>query len=155
PSEGLHDKTILNSALLLSDEIDNTGLGGDLLAQSVANVLTIHVLRNYAEVVPRSLDYVPPGLDRARLRRVLDFVEANLGAPLSLDVLASTAAVSPYHFARGFKLATGYSPHQWVIHRRIERAKILLRSTRLPIADVAHQVGMSNHSHFITRFRRV
>jgi len=63
--------------------------------------------------------------------------------------------MSPYHFARSFKAATGLSPHQYVVHRRVERAKALLADTGLTIAEVARAVGFSNHSHLASHVRRL
>ena len=62
--------------------------------------------------------------------------------------------MSPYHFARLFKQATGVSPRQFVIRRRIEAAKILLAARRLSIGEVALAVGFCSQSHFTTSFRR-
>jgi len=155
PREGLHDQTILSCALLLANEMDKDEPSGELLVQSLSNVLAVHVLRNHAGIHAPRLDRHDARLEGLRLKRTLDYIEANLGNALSLDILAQVAASSPFHFARGFKAATGHSPHQYVIYRRIERAKVLLRSTRLPIADVARQVGMSNHSHFAAHFHQL
>jgi AraC family transcriptional regulator len=66
------------------------------------------------------------------------------------------AHVSPYHFARLFKHSTGLPPHQYVIACRVERAKELLRERdRLPLADVAAEVGFSSQSHFTRHFKRL
>ena len=65
------------------------------------------------------------------------------------------AHMSPDHFARSFKAATGLSPHQYVIQRRVERAKTLLSDTGLTVAEVARAVGFSNPSHLATHVRRV
>jgi AraC family transcriptional regulator len=154
PREGVHDRTVLIAALLLSDEIDGGELASNLLVQSVANVLAVHLLRHYSPAGVRLPDLQTVGLDSLRLKRVLDFIEANLETSLSLDTLADAAGVSAYHFARSFKYATSYSPHQWVVTQRINRAKILLRATRLLVADVARQVGMDNQSHYANQFRR-
>ncbi|MFX9336526.1 AraC family transcriptional regulator, partial [Acinetobacter baumannii] len=66
------------------------------------------------------------GLDRRRLFRVLDYIEANLEGNLTLDRMASIAFLSRFHFARGFKQAVGQPPHRYVAARRLERAKALL-----------------------------
>ncbi len=63
--------------------------------------------------------------------------------------------MSPYHFARLFKAETGLSPHQYVIHRRVDRAKALLADADLTIAEVARAVGFANHSHLSSHVRRL
>src|SRR5436305_193255 len=75
----------------------------------------------------------PPGrqrdgaLSRGRLRAVIEYVEEHLGAGLTLEQMAAVARLSPYHFARQFKAATGLPPHQFVIARRVERARQFLQ----------------------------
>ena len=63
--------------------------------------------------------------------------------------------MSPHHFARSFKTTTGLTPHKYVIHRRVERAKALLSDTDLAVAEVAAAVGFSNPSHLAHHVRRL
>jgi AraC family transcriptional regulator len=89
------------------------------------------------------------------LRAVIEHIHENLDAELSLDQLAAVARMSPYRFARLFKDSTGLPPHQYVIARRVERAKELLRGRDgLPLADVAVEAGFSSQSHFTRHFKR-
>jgi AraC family transcriptional regulator len=70
--------------------------------------------------------------------------------------MAAVANLSPYHFARQFKAATGLAPHQYVISRRIERAQDLLRTDdELGLAEVALRVGFSDQSKFSFHFKRI
>jgi AraC family transcriptional regulator len=81
---------------------------------------------------------------------------ANLEATLRLETMAAIAHLSPYHFARQFKTTTGLSPYQYVIGRRIERAKYLLqKSTELSLAEIALRAGFSDQSHFSFHFKRI
>ncbi|MDB5312349.1 MAG: marA [Gemmataceae bacterium] len=74
----------------------------------------------------------------------------------SLGQLAAVARLSPYHFARQFKAATGLPPHQYVIARRVERAKQILQDgTGLSLAEVAAEAGFSDQSHFSHHFKRI
>lgn len=93
-------------------------------------------------------------LDDPRLARAVGFIHDNLAADVSLEALASEAAMSPYHFARAFKAATGASPLQYVIAERMAVAKQLLATSRLPVADVAHRVGYGSTSRFGAHFKR-
>lgn len=89
-----------------------------------------------------------------RLRRVYDYVEHNLGAPLTLADLAGAAGLSRMHFAAQFRVATGMKPHVYVTHRRILRATAMLSQTSMPIVDIALCVGFKTQPHFTTVFRR-
>lgn len=95
------------------------------------------------------------GLTGACLRRVVGFIDARLHEPLPLTSLAAEARLSAFHFARAFKRTTGLSPHQFVLLRRIERARELLLRPEARIADVATRVGFCDQSHLSGHFKRV
>lgn len=89
-----------------------------------------------------------------RLKRVLDFVDENLAGPISLTDMAAVAELSPYHFGRVFKHATGKSPYQHLIYCRIVRSQILLAGTERSIIDIAIACGFPTQAHFSTAFSR-
>jgi transcriptional regulator GlxA family with amidase domain len=89
-----------------------------------------------------------------KLRRVQEFIRAKLGEELSLNTLAAVAGLSPFHFNRSFKRATGQTPQHYLTHCRIERAKELLVKDSLSLVDVAASVGFKNQSHFTSVFHR-
>lgn len=93
------------------------------------------------------------GLSPERERRVISFVEANVGEPIDVEDMAAAANLSRYHFCRAFKVTTGLTPTRFLMARRIERAKKMLRDGR-PIADVAHECAFSSQSHFTSTFKR-
>jgi AraC family transcriptional regulator len=94
------------------------------------------------------------GLTRLRLKRALDYIQANLGSEIHLEDLARAVGLSPFHFAKLFKLSTGSTPHQYVLQRRLERATELLRSAELSLSEVALECGFADQSHFANVFRR-
>jgi len=147
------DPTILHLAQLFKSEILNRGIAGKLYTESLANVLAVHLLRNYSgSLVKPALQDEP--LDALKLNQLKEFIEEHLSEDLSIANMASVVHTSPFHFARAFKAATGQPPHRYVTQRRMEQAKILLSVTRLPVAEVANRVGFSNQSHFSAQFRR-
>lgn len=148
------DSTILNISSLLKAEMESGGLGGRLYTDSLANVLALHLLRNYRGSVLKPALY-EGALDHPLLSQVKDFIEEHLAEDLTIASIAAIVPMSQFHFARVFKAAIGQSPYRYVTQRRIERAKLLLSVTRLPVAEVAERVGFSNKSHFITQFRKV
>jgi AraC family transcriptional regulator len=89
-----------------------------------------------------------------RLSDALTYIDAHLGERLTLPEIAETLEISPHHFSHVFKRATGVPPHRYVMQRRIERAKQLLRSTDLSIAAIALEVGCASQSHFSDLFHR-
>jgi AraC family transcriptional regulator len=136
-------------------ELTAGGAGGSLAAESLANVLAVHLIRHLtARRRPqRGRDGALP---RGRLRAVVEYVEEHLDAGPTLGQMAAVARVSPYHFARQFKAATGLPPYQYVIARRVERARQLLQQGRdLPLAEVAACAGFSDQSQFSHHFKRL
>src|SRR5262249_29135488 len=118
-------------------ELSSGGAGGPLAAESLANVLAVHLIRHVL-APPQPTRRRHGTLPRAKLRSVVEYIEEHLGACPSLEQMAAVARLSPFHFARQFRAATGLPPHQYVIARRVERAKRLLQlGTDLSLADVA------------------
>jgi AraC family transcriptional regulator len=103
--------------------------------------------RHFAVQPPRG------GLSAGALRRVCEFVESHLEDDINLEALAAEARLSVYHFARGFKLSTGVSPHRYVLEQRVKRARQLLVQTDLPLSAIASAVGFFDQGHFSRQFR--
>jgi AraC family transcriptional regulator len=136
-------------------ELTAGGVGGPLAAESLANVLAVQLIRHI--VAPRRTARGRDGaLPRVRLRAVVEHIEDHLDTSPTLEEMAGIARVSPYHFARQFKTATGLPPHQYVIMRRIERARQLLQADdNVSLAQVAAIVGFSDQSHLTHHFKRL
>jgi AraC family transcriptional regulator len=136
-------------------ELTAGGAGGPLAAESLANVLAVRLIRHV--LAPRQPARGQDGtLPRAKLRAVVEYVEGRLDAGPTLEQMAAVARLSAYHFARQFKRATGLPPHQYVIARRVERAKELLQAgTDLSLVEVAADAGFSDQSQFSRHFKRL
>jgi AraC family transcriptional regulator len=155
PLDGM-DLPHLRAAMEAVDaELTAGGAGGPLAAESLANVLAVHLIRHV--LAPRPPARGPDGaLPWGRLRAVVAYIEDHLDASPTLEQLAAVARLSAYHFARQFKAATGLPPHQYVIARRIERAQQLLKGGGdLSLADVAARAGFSDQSQFSHHFKRL
>jgi transcriptional regulator GlxA family with amidase domain len=90
-----------------------------------------------------------------RMLRARDAIDRDFAASLDVPALARVAHVSPAHFSRTFRRTFGETPHRYLQRRRIERAMALLRTTSLPVIDVAVAVGFSSHGTFSRTFREV
>jgi transcriptional regulator GlxA family with amidase domain len=95
------------------------------------------------------------GLARRRVEAVLAVVADRMSEPIAVEDLASVACMSPFHFSRMFKLATGESPHQMLVRVRIDTARRLLAQTRLPLREIGLLVGYKTQAHFTGAFRRM
>lgn len=87
-------------------------------------------------------------------QRVIGFLEQHLSEPITLDRLASLVHVSKFHLSHAFKQATGYSPIDYLIDLRMNQARLLLATTKLPVARVAEAVGLPNSQYFGKLFKR-
>jgi AraC family transcriptional regulator len=154
PLDGLHLPQLRAAMLAVNEELMTHAAGGPLAAESLANVLAVHLIRNASGFRPqavRSDGALPPG----KLRAVVEYIEEHLDGSPTLEQMAVTVHLSVYHFARQFKVATGLPPHQYLIMRRVERAKRLLRGGDLSLAEVAAGAGFTDQSKFSHHFKRV
>ena len=93
-------------------------------------------------------------LQKWRLKRVIEYVDANLPSKISLSELAAIAGLSRMHFASQFRVATGLRPHEFLLRRRIQRSEELLRNSPMAIVEIALAVGFQTQAHFTTVFKR-
>ena len=97
----------------------------------------------------------PGGLAAWQTHRALDYIERNLGSKMRVREIADCAALSERHFSRAFKRSLGSSPMAYVGAQRVERAKLMVASTRTKLTDIALACGFSDQSHLTKSFRRV
>lgn len=153
PSFDGRDDAVKHIGLAMLAEMEAGGASGKVYGDSLATALATHLLRNHG-TSPQAASDGRGGLPRGALRRVTDFVNDYLSEDLGLAEMAGVANLSQYHFSRQFKRSTGLSPHQYVIGRRVERARELLSGTDLSVGDVASAVGFTHQSHLAHHVRR-
>lgn len=138
--------------LAILTECQTGFLSGRLYGEALAMALTARLVNSYSSH-PLNLPG-DKGLPSWRLRRVIDFIEENIGTELGLSDLAAVAGFSEYHFSRVFKLTTGVTPYRYVIERRVARAKEMLSRTQMPIMDISTHLGFGDQAHLTTVFRK-
>ena len=147
------DLLIQHIGLTLLAEAEAETSAGRLYADSLIQTLTLHLLKNYS-TANFVREHLNGGLSGYKLRRVQEFINENLEEDLSLAEIAAVADLSQYHFARSFRKTTGFTPQQFLMQQRIERAKDLLAKDDLPIVEISLRTGFKNQSHFTTLFRK-
>ncbi|HLM03103.1 MAG TPA: AraC family transcriptional regulator, partial [Pyrinomonadaceae bacterium] len=150
------DPLIQHIGLTLLAESSAETPAGRLYADSLIQTLILHLLKNYstAASAAAAAENQNGGLSGYKLRRVREFIDANLEEDLSLAEIAAVAGLSQFHFARAFRKTTGSTPQQYVMRQRIERAKELLAKGDLPLVEISLRAGFKNQSHFTTLFRK-
>ncbi len=124
-----------------------------LFLDGIQLALAAHLLGTYSSARWRP-PVRKPAIDPKRLRRVLDFIEARIAAEITLEDLAAEACLSPFHFSRQFRAATGFAPHRYVTERRIEAAKEKLRFAQSSLVEIAIDTGFGSQANFTRVFRK-
>lgn len=129
------------------------GQGGRYVAESLATLAVSEAVQALSGSITGGQMY--PLLGQRALTRTIDYIEASLHEDLRLADLAAIACLSAHHFSRAFKASTGRPPSVFILERRIDRAKQLLRTTREPLSSIALACGFSSQSHMTTAFRKM
>jgi AraC-like DNA-binding protein len=150
PDLGFEDPIILSAARGIGAEIrDRNPLSAMLVESYTATIFAQLMRRQRYPAAVRKGGLAPMNLDR-----VIQRIDDDLTADLSLSQLADLAGLSVPHFCRAFRQTLGCPPYAFIIRRRIERAKDFLRHSSMPVTDIALSCGFSSSSHFSNAFRR-
>lgn len=145
------DPLMTSVAEAIAQEARAQAFGGALYVDTLARGLTIHLLRRYASV--RLLETpCTGGLSLVQQRRILEFIETHLAGSLDLKTLADALDMTPCLFARKFRRSFGMPPYVFVKSKRLERARQLLATTRLPIKAIAADCGFCDQAHLTRMF---
>ena len=147
------DETLVHLSLACAEMLSARTPANAKRVAAFAQLLAMHIAEKYTTVASQKPDY-RGGLPIARLRKIEDYVRAGLAENISVETLAELAELSPFHFSRMFKQATGMTPLQFVTRERILRAQQLIRETSRSLIQIALEVGYSSPSHFAQVFRR-
>jgi AraC family transcriptional regulator len=155
PSGPIRDPGLEQIAWALKSELETGEASGPIYMDGLTLALCARLTTRFGTPPAPASARTGPSLSARRLRQVTDYIEANLDQGLSLASIAGTAGSSPSHFKVLFRRAAGLPLHQYVIRRRVERARELLKTTDLPITEVALEVGFAHQSHLARWTRRL
>ena len=148
------DRVMWGLANALLDSVEHASERSTLFIDHVALTFCAHVVRAYGNAAVPD-DTASGGLSPWQLRRVLDFIAAHLNDDHSIAELARECGLSSGYFSRAFRQTTGVTPHQWVMRRKVERARQLLLGNGLGLADIALVCGFVDQSHFTRVFTKL
>jgi len=152
PQFRARDRQIEAIGMMLLTELQQENVGSRLYVESLTNLLTVHLLRQYAN--SKSIATYDGGLPQNQLIHVLEYINTYLDRDIKLADLAALLDMSQFHFSHLFKQSMGIAPYQYLLQQRIERAKLLLKQTELSIVEIALDCGFSSHSHLSKQFRK-
>lgn len=150
----IRDPRIEHIGWALKAEVEAGHRSGNLYFEGLATALAACLLDRHSSV-SRAVKQYSYGMSGCRLRRVLSYIEDNLSQDLSLKQIAVVAGLSVSHCKTAFSKSVGAPIHQYVIQRRIERARGLLAENSLSISQVAAETGFTHKSHLAYHTRRV
>lgn len=148
--QGAPNQRLVQLTLMIAQEMRTPSFASDLMIEGLMRAIASVLVRSH-EPGARERVHLSP----AKLSRVLAFIEENLDGEISLGALAAVAGLSPFHFSRTFKLATGESPYHYVGLRRLARAQRLLSDSQLSLVQIALECGFASQSHFTSVFSKV
>jgi AraC family transcriptional regulator len=154
PQFAIDDPVIQQLALALKLEIQTGCMSGRLYGELLGTALAARLVQNYAVSKP-VIEFRANGLAQSQLKRVIDYMQANLTQDLSILDLATLTSMSESHFSRSFKRSVGISPYQYLMQQRVERAKQLLEKQSIAISTIALDCGFANQTHLTKVFRQM
>lgn len=153
PAFSTRDATIEDLARRLLTALELEGADSHRYADALISQFALHLLQRYTTCA--AIEWPRTKLSPHKLRRAVEYINQNLASPLTLLSIANAVSLSTGHFAHAFRATTGVAPHRYIVERRVERAKRLLRESDLPITEIADRIGCASHSHFSVLFHRV
>lgn len=148
------DPLIFNIALALKKEAITNLEGSPLYVESALTFLAAHLIKNHSSY-SHTFNTYADGLSINKLRFVLEYIQENLDKKISLHELSNFSDMSVHYFKQLFKTSTGLPPYQYIIQKRVELAKNLLKRGDLTIAEIALACGFSHQSNFTYHFKRL
>ena len=147
------DPLIYQIGLSLKAALQNDLADSCFYAESLGIALVAHLIQFYtSQTNPTSNDDIQT--ENAKIKQAKDYIHAHLNQKLSLKTIATTIGMSQYHFCRVFKETMGLTPWQYVIKKRIELAKQLLKMPQLSILEISNQMGYATSAQFSNFFRK-
>lgn len=155
-NHNFHDRLLYELTIALNNELKQGGAGGLLYANSLAQTMMLHLLRHYSNLSPSRVSVRATGkLTREQQHLIEDYIDAYLEQKITLSSLAAQLSMSTPHFERLFQATYLMAPYQFVLFKRIERARELLCDKRKSLYDVARECGFASQSHFTRHFKAI
>jgi AraC-like DNA-binding protein len=154
PGIATQDRILFDLARLLLPALEHPQQASKLFVDHLMLAVAAHVAGAYGGMKDKTRP-ASGGLAPWQERRAKEILSAHLDGEVSIEALAQECGLSKGHFSRAFRQSTGLSPHQWLLHRRIEAAKALLLNPDCSLLDVAFACGFSDQSHFTRVYSRL
>ncbi len=153
-NEGIKISSELNSLVsMYMLEARNRQTGSDFILNNITNLVVINLLRTLKSNLPSPITE-KSYTDRDNINKAINFMRDNYNKSFSLEEVANTANLSPFHFIRVFKASTGKTPYDYLLDIKIEKSKELLKINKHTITEICFRCGFNNLEHFSSVFKR-
>jgi AraC family transcriptional regulator len=150
----IRDTQMEHISWALKAEMEMGYPSGRLFCDSLGTAMAAHLLNRHSSLAKLN-EVSNSGMSGGQIKRVISFIEDELARDLSLNEIAAVAGISASHFKVVFRNSVGQPVHQYIVRRRVERAEQLLRTSNLPISQIAQVTGFAHQSHLSHHMRRI
>jgi len=140
---------------LLLTEIQAGNQNGKLFIENIVSILAFHFAKNYSKGQSPGLVENVSGFTSKELEKAFYYIDKNMSEKFKIDNLAEELGVSKFNFIKRFKSSTKVTPHQFIIKRKLERSKNLLKEDSLSLTDITYMLNFSDQSHFSNSFKKM
>ncbi len=140
---------------LLLSEIQTGNQNGKLFLENIMSTLAFHFVKNYSREQTSNLVENVSGLTSKELEKALSHIDKNMAESYSIENLAEEFGVNKFNFIKKFKSSTNVTPHQFIIKKKLERSKNLLKENSLSLTDITYMLNFSDQSHFSNSFKKM
>ncbi len=152
---GIIDPILSHLVAAAEPLLENSSKASSLFVDQLGTTIGIYLIEHYAAADRVAAAARQAQLSRAQLMTACEMLTGDVGEDLSIAAVARACGLSRGYFIRGFKEATGKTPHQWVLSQRVEQARGMLIGSDMSLADIALACGFADQSHFTRMFSRV
>ena len=140
---------------LLLSEIQTGNQNGKLFIENIVSILAFHFAKNYSKELSSGLIENVSGFTSKELEKALYYIDENLSRNVTIEKFAEEFGISKFNLIKKFKSSTNVTPHQFIIKKKLDRSKNLLKEDGLSLTDITYMLNFSDQSHFSNSFKKM
>jgi len=140
---------------LLLSEIQAGNQNGKLFIENIVSILALHFVKNYSKEQSSGLVENVSGFTNMEIEKVVYYIDKNMSENIKIENLAEEFGISKFNFNKRFKSSTNVTPHQFIIKKKLDRSKNLLKENSLSLSDITYMLNFSDQSHFSNSFKKM
>lgn len=154
PIYNIKDPHLEHIFKLMLSEVQTNNKNGKYFIDSLVSLLSIHFIGNYCLKDTELIENIS-GITEEDYDRIINYINTNLSGQLNLEQLAAELEIDKYGLIKKFKKSMNVTPYQFIIQKKLEHSKYLLRNEAYSISDIANMLNFSDQAHFSNSFKRM